>query len=156
LNVTEYVIGPHTWTVTAINPAGLTSTSPPATAFVDTTDPRLRLTLRGKAWVGDKLTAHLIYSDPAHPGQPGAQASGVAAVSLSWGDGSRTISAPRVASGSHVYAHARTFLITARAVDRTGNVTQVTRRLRVTRKPKPKPKRKPKPRPKRHHVSPGT
>ena len=36
----------------------------------------------------DTLTARLTYTDPVQPGEPGAQASGIASVSLKWGDGS--------------------------------------------------------------------
>jgi hypothetical protein len=137
--------GPHAWQVTASNPAALTSTSPSATVFVDTTPPHLRLTLKGKAQVGDTLTARLSYTDPVQPGEPGAQASGIAAVSLKWGDGSPTVSKPRLTSAKHVYKRKHVELITARVTDRAGNITQVTRRITV--RPRPVPKHK---KPKRH------
>ncbi len=137
--------GPHVWQVTASDPAALTSTSPSATVFVDTTPPQLRLTLRGKAQVGDTLTARLTYTDPVHPGEPGAQASGIASVSLKWGDGSSTITKPRLTSAKHVYERKHVELITARVTDRAGNVTQVTRRITV--RPRPVHKKK---KPKRH------
>jgi len=130
--------GPHIWQVTTANPSGLTSTSSSATVFVDTTPPRLRYQLRGKLILGDRLTLILHHVDLPDPTEPGAKASGVASLSINWGDRSPTLTGSRRTISRHVYAKTGRYRITIRLIDRAGNTTKITRRVRILPRPRPK------------------
>ena len=95
--------GPHHWQVTAINLAGARSTGATATVWVDTTPPRLQLTLGGRPHTHGRVQLTVLAVDVPNPLQPGAQASGIAKVRTRWGDRSKVVSGRRV---SHKYARA--------------------------------------------------
>jgi hypothetical protein len=76
----------------------------------------------------------LPYRDPA----PG---SGIAKLTIRWGDGTITHVKPGTHRIVHVYRRARRYQITVTAADRAGNQTTVTHRIKIS-KPK-SPSRKP-------------
>jgi hypothetical protein len=137
--------GPHVWQVTTANPSGQTSTSAAATVFVDTTPPHLQVQLRGKSILGDRLTLVPNHVDRPDPLEPGAKASGVKSLSISWGDRSPPLTGSRRASSRHVYAKTGRYRITIRLTDRAGNTTTVIRRVRIVPKPRPKHRKHRKP-----------
>ena len=117
--------GRHSWQVVADNVAGLTNASQAATVFVDTIAPRVTVKLRHSG-----LTVHATvgYTD-APRGLPRSEASGIRSVQIRWGDGTRTSIGHRA---THVYRRHRRFIITVIALDRAGNRSVVTRKLRLT------------------------
>jgi hypothetical protein len=130
--------GPHTWSVTASNPAGLTRTSSEATEWVDTVAPVIKLALTGTKQVGLRLRAHVTYTD-APPPEPRRAASGVVAVEIRWGDGSRF----HIAHYSqHAFKRSGRYKLTVIVRDAAGNRSTLTKTIQIKRKPKPKPKRK--------------
>jgi hypothetical protein len=130
--------GRHTWQVTAVNQAGLSTAAPAATVFVDTVRPRVSLKVTGKLIVHSVL--HLAVTDTdAPPPLPHADASGVSSVVAGFGDGSRyTITHGKY----HAYKRPGRYTVTVTVADRAGNRTTVTRKLQIKPKPKPKPKKK--------------
>jgi hypothetical protein len=140
--------GRHTYQVTAVNQAGLTSVDAAATVFVDTVAPKVSVRFSGTRIVKTAQQVHVTYSDPPPPGQPKAVASGVAMVKVKWGDGSAQARIRRT-TASHTYRSRRTYTVTVTVTDRAGNGTVVTRKLQIKPKPKPKPKKKKKKGPKR-------
>jgi hypothetical protein len=138
--------GPHTWLVTATNVAGQTAQTQPATVFVDTVPPTAQLTLYGNQLLGKQLHVFLAYGDAPPPGQPPADASGVASAVVNWGDGTVQPLALGSHRSFHTYALPGTYAITATVTDQAGNPTGAVIYANVV-KPKPKPK----PKPKKHH-----
>jgi hypothetical protein len=132
--------GPHVWSVTAGNPAGLSSASKSARVFVDTTAPKLRATLSGARHVGASLTLHLTYRDAPPAGLPARSASGVASLTIRWGDGTTTHLKPGTHRISHSYRRPGRHRITVTVVDRAGNRTSAVKRVKIV-----------KPRAKKHH-----
>jgi hypothetical protein len=126
--------GSHTWRVTVTNPASLTATSKAAKLFVDTVAPVVKLTASGPRRAGSDEVVWLSYRDPA----PG---SGIAKLTIRWGDGTITHVKPGTHRIVHVYRRARRYQITVTAADRAGNQTTVTHRIKIS-KPK-SPSRKP-------------
>jgi hypothetical protein len=120
--------GPHALQVTAVNPAGLQSNSRPATVWVDTVAPRLRLTLAGRRRARGRLRVHAAYTD-APPGEPPSAASGIARVVVRWGDGTSSQIGPGGHGAAHAYPRAGHYRLTVFATDRAGNTTRVVRRL---------------------------
>jgi hypothetical protein len=133
--------GPHSWGVSAGNPAGLTTPSKPARVFVDTVAPRLSASLSGARRAGAGVTLRLSYRDAPPAGLPPSDASGVAGLTIRWGDGTIT----RVKRGTrrvlHTYRRSGRYRITIRVTDRAGNQTRLVRRVKIARasgKGKPK------------------
>ncbi len=121
--------GPHVWKVTAVNPAGQSTTGRKATVFVDTVPPRLRISLSGRTRVKRELTLRVHAVDrPAD--QPGAKASGLASVRISWGDGA-VVEATDIKRAHHIYSHAGSFRIRVKATDKAGNSATVNRTVRI-------------------------
>jgi PKD domain len=130
--------GPHTWTVTESNRAGLTSGTSSASFWVDTVAPALTISLSGTPHPGWPIHLAATYTD-APPPEPPAAASGIAQVVVNWGDGKSTV----ITHGKyHVYAQPGRYVITVTAADHAGNVTTARRTIRVRPKPKPKHRRK--------------
>jgi hypothetical protein len=130
--------GPHTWSVESVNGGGLTSTTGPATVFVDTVPPTVSYKLSGRLQAGSELHLYVTYSD-APPGLPASDGSGVNLVSVNWGDGSSyTITHGKY----HAYRIAGRYRLTITATDRAGNVTRQTQVLQIKPPPKPKHKKK--------------
>jgi PKD domain len=116
--------GPHSWRVTATNPAGLTGVSKVAGIFVDTVAPVLKVTAAGPRRVGSKEVARLAYRDPA-------PASGVAKLTIRWGDKTVTQIKPGTHRVAHVYRRPGRYKITVTVADRAGNQTTVVRRVKI-------------------------
>ncbi len=132
--------GAHGWGVTAGNPAGLTSSSKPARVFVDTVAPRLSATLSGARRAGASLTLRLSYRDAPPGGLPAADASGVATLTIRWGDGTTTRNKPGTHRLEHTYRRPGRYRITVTVADRAGNQAQVVRPVKIA-SAKGKPKR---------------
>ena len=132
--------GRHVYQVTAVNQAGLSTPAAPATVFVDTVAPRVSESIRGTFIVATRERLTVRYSDPPPPGLPRSAASGVATVSVNWGDG--TIARIRRTSASHVYTRTRRYTVTITATDRAGNRTVLKKSITIKHKPKHKPKHK--------------
>jgi hypothetical protein len=125
--------GPHTWTVTAANPAGLSKTAKAVRVFVDTVAPKVGATLSGARRVSAVLHLRLTYRDLPPTGLPGRDASGVARVTIRWGDGTTTHVKPGTHRINHTYRRARRYAITITVVDRAGNRTAVLRRVKIAK-----------------------
>ena len=134
--------GPHTWSVTAGNPAGLSSAPNGARVFVDTVAPRLTAAVSGARRAGATLTLRLSDRDSPPAGLPARDGSGVASLTIRWGDRSRTTVKPGARRAAHVYRRPGRYKITVTVIDRAGNRTTVVRLVKVTKaQPKPKSKR---------------
>lgn len=120
--------GPHELQVTAVNPAGLQSTSRPATVWVDTVAPKVSFTLTGRRGVGSRLRVHVRYTD-APPRERRADASGISKVVVKWGDGSSSRISHGASHASHVYRRHGRYRVTVLVTDRAGNKTTVVRRI---------------------------
>jgi hypothetical protein len=116
--------GPHTWRVTATNPAGLTGISKIARLFVDTVPPVVKVTESGPRRAGATEIVRLSYRDPA-------PASGVAKLTIRWGDGTVTQVKPGTHRVAHVYRRAGRYTITVTVTDRAGNETKVVRHVKI-------------------------
>lgn len=134
--------GPHSWFVTATNPAGETATTRTATLFVDTVAPAAQLAFSGTKLIGRPVNTFLTYTDPPPPGEPVTDASGVASAVVHWGDGTSSRLHLRWHRSFHTYSRPGTYAITAVVTDRAGNVGRAALRVRIL-KPKPKKKRSP-------------
>jgi hypothetical protein len=85
----------------------------------------LKVTMSGRRRARSDEIAHLSYRDPA-------PASGVAKVTIRWGDGTVThvrLGTHRVA---HAYRRAGRYMIKVTVVDRAGNQTTVVRHVKIT------------------------
>jgi hypothetical protein len=116
--------GPHSWQVTATNPAGLTGVSKVARIFVDTVLPVLKVTESGPRRAGSDEIVRASYRDPA-------PASGIAKVTIRWGDGTVTRVKPGTHRIAHVYRRAGRYTITVTVADRAGNQTKGTRHVKI-------------------------
>lgn len=125
--------GPHSWQVTATNPAGQQSRTSLATVFVDTVPPRASLKLLGKAHAGSRFRLRISARDRPPPGQPGYDASGVVTVLIRWGDRSHLLSKPGTHVLSHVYRRPGRYRITLVVKDRAGNIARVVKWVKVRR-----------------------
>lgn len=129
LRVSSLTDGPHRWSVTVTNPAGQSGTSKAATLFVDTVRPAARLAVRT---AGAEATVSVRATDRPPPGLPAGDASGVAAIKVSWGDGAITTVAPRRAGRTrHGYARPGRYRVTVTVTDRAGNRTVLVRQIRI-------------------------
>lgn len=126
------VDGPHVWQVGAANPAGQTSVGPVATVFVDTAPPLLRIGFTGRPRARRELALRVNAQDVPPP-EAGAQASGIAKVTVRWGDGTPVLSAARLGRARHVYKRAGLYRLVVTASDRAGNATRIVRYVRVLR-----------------------
>jgi hypothetical protein len=116
--------GSHSWYVTTSNPAGLTVGSSVGKVFVDTVPPVLSAAESGPRRTGSSEVLRIRYHDPA-------PTSGVATVSIRWGDGTVThvkVGTHRVV---HVYRRAGRYKITVTVADRAGNQATVVRRIKI-------------------------
>ncbi|MGH2867565.1 MAG: hypothetical protein ACRDNK_08360 [Solirubrobacteraceae bacterium] len=137
--------GRHVWQVSAANLAGLTSTDRASVVFVDSLPPQVRPRITGARHVGDLLHIYVRDTDRP-PGLPASAGSGVVSLQVKWGDGTKAFIKH---AASHAYRRRRTFTVTVIAFDRAGNRTVITKRVKVT----PKPKRKHKKGKRRKHTT---
>jgi hypothetical protein len=141
--------GPHTWLVTASNPAGLAVSTRAARVWVDTVPPVIHLSVTGVRRVGRAVRVFVTTNDSPPP-VPAASASGTASVAIRWGEGKRVRIRHR---SSHIYTRPGHYMLTIVAVDRAGNRSTLVRELKIAPKPKPKQKKKKKHKPPtRHHT----
>jgi hypothetical protein len=122
--------GRHRWQVTAVNGAGGQSVARPATVWVDAVPPGARLAVSGARRRGARIRIRVAYTD-SPPGEPPADASGIAGVVVHWGDGSIARIHRGRHRGSHVYAGRGRFKLTVVVKDRAGNRTVVVRYLTI-------------------------
>jgi hypothetical protein len=123
--------GLHTWSVTATNPAGLSSTSGVGRVFVDTVAPRVRVRVTGARRVGASLTLRLSDRDAPPAGQSARAASGVATVTIRWGDGTVTHLKRGTRRVVHRYRRAGRYKITVIVADHAGNRTRLVRHVKI-------------------------
>jgi hypothetical protein len=122
--------GRHSWQVTAVNKAGLSTVAKVGTVFVDTVKPRVSFKLSGTRVVGATVRISVNVNDAPAPLSK-SQSSGIKAVQVKWGDGAKPFI--RNDRASHVYKRRRTYTITVIVKDRAGNRTVVTRKLKISR-----------------------
>jgi PKD domain/Bacterial Ig-like domain len=135
--------GPHSWQVTATNPAGQQAQSRAATVFIDTTPPTVALMAPRRVRLDKALNLRIAYADLPPSGASTADASGVAKVVIRWGDGSTTTVPNGSYAQSHRYRRARRYTVTVTVTDAAGNATTTDTKVRIfVPKPKPKPKTK--------------
>jgi PKD domain len=108
--------GTHRLTVVAVDPFGQSTTSNTIPLRIDGTPPRVRLVTHG-------TTLRVVVNDG-----PRSKSSGIARVTVSFGDGSSTTARGSV---SHQYGAAGSFTVTVTARDRAGNSVRVRRRVHV-------------------------
>jgi hypothetical protein len=130
--------GRHSYQVTAVNQAGLSTAANSATVFVDTVAPRVSFKLTGSRVVDAAVGMEVSYADLPPAGLPRSAASGVKTVYVNWGTGANV--QIRRTTARHIYTRKRTYTVTVSVADRAGNVTVVSKKITI--KPKPKPKRK--------------
>ena len=126
--------GAHTWSVTAVNPAGLSSNSRAGTVWVDTVPPAVRFKLTGRQRVGSELHINVSYSDSPPP-VPRAAASGISSVVVEWGDGK---SYRITHSKFHAYSRRGRYKLSVVVKDKAGNTTTLVRQLKIVPMLKPK------------------
>jgi hypothetical protein len=126
--------GPHRYSVTATNRAGLQSVSRSGTIWVDTVAPTLQVSLSGQYRAGAVLHLAADYSD-----QPAGTASGIASAIINWGDGTSTHARQR---NGHAYSRPGRYAIVVTVTDRAGNRTQIERSVRIRAPQKRKGKHK--------------
>jgi hypothetical protein len=136
--------GPHLWEVVVSNPAGLQNQSNVATVFVDRIAPLVKTSVLGTRQVLKRLHTYISYGDPPPPLQPAADASGVAKVTVNWGDHTPLVKLkPLVNHRSfHTYLKPGSYKVTVTVTDKAGNSTRTVTVVKVKPKPKPKPKKK--------------
>jgi PKD repeat protein len=123
--------GPYTWQVTATNQGGLTSSAGPATIVVDTLAPSVQAAIGGRPVVGSPVHVQVAYND-LRPGEAATGSSGIATVTVSFGDGSSY----NIAYGKfHVYSRPGLYRVTVTVTDRAGNVSTIVRYLRILPRP---------------------
>jgi hypothetical protein len=122
--------GPHTWQVTAINPAGLQSSSRNARVWIDSVSPAVRVRVVGKRRVGATLRLVATYTD-APRGEPGVDASGIARIVVHWGDGVTQTLPPGEHRAFHRYTSRGRYRLVVVVQDRAANKTAVTKKIRI-------------------------
>jgi hypothetical protein len=133
--------GPHNWEVVAVNPAGLESQSKVARVFVDRIAPLVKTLVLGTRQVDKRLHTFVSYGDPPPPLSPAADASGLAKVTVNWGDRTRVATLKLGFHRSfHTYLKPGTYRVTVTVTDKASNTTRTVTVVKV--KPKPKPKKK--------------
>ena len=123
--------GPHSWQVTAVNPAGVTGASGVARVFVDTVAPTLMVNVGGARRAGSGVTVTMRYRDAPPKGLPARDASGVEKLSIRWGDGTLVFLKPGVHREVHFYRRAGRYKIVVFVTDRAGNSRKVVKFVRI-------------------------
>lgn len=133
--------GPHNWQVVAVNGAGLETADRVATVFIDRVPPLVKTSVLGTRQVLKRLHAFINYGDPPPPLQPAADASGIAKVTINWGDRTQLVALKLGYHRSfHTYVKPGRYRVTVTVTDKAGNRTRTVTTVKI--KPKPKPKRK--------------
>ncbi len=119
--------GPHLYQVTAFNAAGVATPASAASLLVDTIAPSARISLSGTRRAG--ATVHLrVRSSDVRPPEPVADSSGVASVTVNWGERHR---AKHPSNKSHVYSRPGLYKVTVTVVDRAGNKATAVQHVRI-------------------------
>jgi hypothetical protein len=129
--------GSHRWQVTATNPAGVTSTSKAARLFVDTVAPTASFGLSGTAHAGATIDLTVRYRDLPPHGLPQRDASGVAKITIRWGDGTVATLKPGSHRSSHAYRRPGRYKVTVVVEDRVGNEKTIVKVLKIAAAGKP-------------------
>jgi len=117
--------GLHRWRVIATDRRGQTSSTPSRNIRVDATAPRITFRVSGSRKRGKFVKVAASVTDAS---RSGAKASGLKAVRISFGDGSRAIAGRRA---THRYAHSGKVTVSVTASDEVGNVRTVKRRITI-------------------------
>jgi hypothetical protein len=125
--------GPHSWHLTVVNPAGVTGGSGVARVFVDTVAPTLTVKVSGVRHVRSTLTLTLRYRDLPPAGLPAGDASGVATLTIRWGDGTIVHLKAGAHRTKHAYRRPGRYRITVVATDRAGNSRTVVKIVKITK-----------------------
>jgi hypothetical protein len=113
--------GVHRWRVVATDRRGQVTATPRRILRQDGTPPRARLTVARR---GRTVSVVVRPTDASRAGRP---ASGVGRVTISWGDGRRTVSR----RASHGYRRGGRFTLRVTVRDKAGNATVVRRSLTI-------------------------
>jgi hypothetical protein len=106
---------------------------PTARVFVDTVKPKGSFKVTGKPEAGSAVRLTVKDSDGVR-----GRASGIAKVTVSWGDG--TPHSQINDTRTHVYARAGSFRIRVVIQDKAGNTTTLSRVIKIASAPKSKSK----------------
>jgi hypothetical protein len=120
--------GPHRWQVAAVNLAGAQTAGPNATVWVDTTPPRLQVTLGGRARAHKRIRLGVLAKDIPASLERGAQASGIANVRVRWGDRSAGLARH---GAWHRFTRSGLYRVVVSASDRAGNTVTIAHYLRI-------------------------
>src|SRR4029077_8120093 len=113
----------------------------PATVFVDTIAPVVRFSVTGTRRIDRRLRVLITDKDQPPIGAASTDDSGLAKLTVNWSDRTLLKLGLRSHRSFHSYARAGRYRITVTATDKAGNVTRVTKVIKVKPKPKPKPKK---------------
>jgi hypothetical protein len=108
--------------------------------FVDTVAPRLGVRVSGARLIGLQLALRLSYRDRPPAGLRSSAASGVASVTVRWGDKTISHLKPGARRIDHRYRRAGRYTITVIVADHAGNRTTIVRHEKIR---KTAPARKP-------------
>jgi hypothetical protein len=117
--------GLHRWRVVATDRRGQSSSTPVRNLRVDATPPKVTVHISGGRKRGQVLKVAARVSDASGTS---AKASGLEAVRISFGDGSRTVVGRRAI---HRYGHSGKVTVRVTAADKAGNVVVVRRRITI-------------------------
>jgi hypothetical protein len=99
----------------------------------------------GTRQVLKRMHVFVSYGDPPPPLLPAADASGVAKVTINWGDRTKPVTLKLGDHRSyHSYLKPGRYTVTVTVTDKAGNRTRTVTKVKVKPKPKPKPHKKPK------------
>jgi hypothetical protein len=117
--------GLHRWRVVAIDVRGQTTATPSRNLRVDATPPKVTFKVSGARKRGKQVKVAVQATDASGTA---AQASGLAGVRISFGDGSRTIAGLKAI---HRYGHSGKVTVRVSATDKAGNAIALTRRITI-------------------------
>jgi PKD domain-containing protein len=81
------------------------------------------------------VTLRLTYRDAPPAGLPARDASGVAGLTIRWGDGTSTRVKPGTHRIVHSYRRPGRYRITIAVLDRAGNRASAVRRVKIAKRP---------------------
>jgi hypothetical protein len=117
--------GLHRWRVVAVDIHGQSTATPSRNLRVDATPPKITFKVSGSRKRGKQVKVAAQVTDASGTS---AQASGLAGVRISFGDGSRTIAGLKAV---HRYGHSGKVTVRVSASDKAGNAVAVTRRITI-------------------------
>jgi hypothetical protein len=117
--------GLHRWRVVAVDIHGQSTATPSRNLRVDATPPKITFKVSGSHKRGKQVKVAAQVTDASGTS---AQASGLAGVRISFGDGSRTIAGLKAV---HRYGHSGKVTVRVSASDKAGNAVAVTRRITI-------------------------